>query len=100
MSNEVTAPKKPEPLKLGATRDDKLTRVPVGMVVFGPEPYDGPGSQVSTLTFGRVAQQTRWYSCSWIPAWQAFELVYHTLDADDQEDIVPASRIKKWKRAA
>lgn len=99
MSNEAAAEKKPT-IKLGAARaDDKLSRVPVAMVVFSPDPYDGPGSQVSTLTFGRVSQQPRWYSCHWLPSWQMFEIVFHTQDADDVEDLVHVSRVKKWRRA-
>lgn len=99
MSEAATATEKPEPKKFGAAREDKLSRIPVATIVFNTlSPYEGPGSQVSNLTFGRIGKQPRWYTCSWLPAWQTFEIVYHVDGADDIEDLIHVSHVRKWRR--
>jgi hypothetical protein len=86
--------------------DDKLTRIPVRLVYFlEQESFAGVSSSsnygsVSKLECGQPKEEhlQRFVLCSFLPAWQMFEISFHDKAAVTVR-LMPAAHVRSWERA-
>lgn len=113
MSNETPSDRKlsaPDALvekRRAAMReiDPKLTRVPVAHLYFSHGEYlDVPDTGQAQLSNLRCVpfppEQSRYFLCDYIPAWQQFEVSFYAGPSEPPKTcLVPMARVSTWKRA-
>ncbi len=82
--------------------DDKkpqLTRIPVRHLYFVDSLDIQGASQISNLRcYPEPAQQPNYWTADYLPAWNAFEIIWHRRDVPDDVRVMPVAHVRTWTK--